>query len=159
MSYFRWIPKVRIKQKLGLGYKVGGVILSDGTQTEIHLSRQTFFSKNSPYSLFPFANRVQKKLWTGIQQKHLIFIYKSFFPVNLELINSLWVPNIFIYNLKTFQVIDVLSKLAGLVESIISYQSCNQGWIMIKIFFLNLYQLHLYFITFLHFWLCSFKNP
>jgi len=35
-------------------------------------------------------------------------------PVNLELINSLWVPNIFIYNLKTFQVIDVLSKLAGL---------------------------------------------
>jgi len=35
-------------------------------------------------------------------------------PVNLELINSLWVPNIFIYNLKTFRVIDVLSKLAGL---------------------------------------------
>jgi len=35
-------------------------------------------------------------------------------PVNLELIHSLWVPNIFIYNLKTFQVIDVLSKLAGL---------------------------------------------
>ena len=34
--------------------------------------------------------------------------------VNLELINSLWVPNIFIYNLKTFRVIDVLSKLAGL---------------------------------------------
>ena len=36
------------------------------------------------------------------------------FAVNLELINSLWVPNIFIYNLKTFRVIDVLSKLAGL---------------------------------------------
>jgi len=35
-------------------------------------------------------------------------------PVNLELINSLWVPNIFIYNLKTFQTISVLSKLAGL---------------------------------------------
>ena len=34
--------------------------------------------------------------------------------VNLELIHDLWVPNIFIYNLKTFQVIDVLSKLAGL---------------------------------------------
>ena len=27
---------------------------------------------------------------------------------------SLWIPNIFIYNLKTFQTIDVLSKLAGL---------------------------------------------
>ena len=26
------------------------------------------------------------------------------FAVNLELIHSLWVPNIFIYNLKTFQV-------------------------------------------------------
>ncbi len=37
-----------------------------------------------------------------------------FFPVNLELIHDLWVPNIFIYNLKTFKVIDVLSKLAGL---------------------------------------------
>lgn len=35
-------------------------------------------------------------------------------PVNLELIHDLWVPNIFIYNLKTFKVIDVLSKLAGL---------------------------------------------
>ncbi|TRY80232.1 hypothetical protein TCAL_15432, partial [Tigriopus californicus] len=33
---------------------------------------------------------------------------------NLELIHDLWVPNIFIYNLKTFKVIDVLSKLAGL---------------------------------------------
>ena len=34
--------------------------------------------------------------------------------MNLELIHDLWMPNIFIYNLKTFQVIDVLSKLAGL---------------------------------------------
>ena len=36
------------------------------------------------------------------------------FSVNLELIKSLWIPNIFIYNLKSFQTIDVLSKLAGL---------------------------------------------
>ena len=35
-------------------------------------------------------------------------------PMSLEFINSLWVPNIFIYNLKTYKVIDVLSKLAGL---------------------------------------------
>ena len=34
--------------------------------------------------------------------------------MNLELIKNLWIPNIFIYNLKTFQTIDVLSKLAGL---------------------------------------------
>ena len=25
-------------------------------------------------------------------------------PVNLELVNQLWLPNIFIYNLKTFKV-------------------------------------------------------
>ena len=42
------------------------------------------------------------------------FIASSMIAVNLELIHDLWVPNIFIYNLKTFQVIDVLSKLAGL---------------------------------------------
>ena len=36
------------------------------------------------------------------------------FSVNLELIHDLWVPNIYIYNLKSFKVIDVLSKLAGL---------------------------------------------
>ena len=35
-------------------------------------------------------------------------------PMSLELINDLWVPNIFIYNLKTYKVISVLSKLAGL---------------------------------------------
>ena len=35
-------------------------------------------------------------------------------PMNLEFIKDLWVPNIFIYNLKTYKVIDVLSKLAGL---------------------------------------------
>ena len=38
----------------------------------------------------------------------------SLFPVNLELIKNLWLPNIFIYNLKSFKTIDVLSKLAGL---------------------------------------------
>jgi hypothetical protein len=35
-------------------------------------------------------------------------------PVNLELVNDLWLPNIFIYNLKTFKVVEVLSKHAGL---------------------------------------------
>ena len=35
-------------------------------------------------------------------------------PMNLEFIKDLWVPNIFIYNLKTYKVINVLSKLAGL---------------------------------------------
>ena len=35
-------------------------------------------------------------------------------PMNLEMINDLWIPNILIYNLKTYKVMDVLSKLAGL---------------------------------------------
>ena len=34
--------------------------------------------------------------------------------MSLEFINALWVPNIFIYNLKTYKVVTVLSKLAGL---------------------------------------------
>ena len=56
----------------------------------------------------------------------------SMIPVNLELVRELWLPNIFIYNLKTFkvtfvhdddkhsnislflQVVEVLSKHAGL---------------------------------------------
>jgi len=38
----------------------------------------------------------------------------SLVPVNLELMKNLWIPNIFIYNLKSFKTIDVLSKLAGL---------------------------------------------
>ena len=38
----------------------------------------------------------------------------SLIPVNLELVNDLWLPNIFIYNLKTFKVVEVLSKHAGL---------------------------------------------
>jgi hypothetical protein len=35
-------------------------------------------------------------------------------PMNLEFVKDLWLPNIFIYNLKTYKVIDVLNKLAGL---------------------------------------------
>ena len=38
----------------------------------------------------------------------------SLVPMSLEFINALWVPNIFIYNLKTYKVVTVLSKLAGL---------------------------------------------
>lgn len=50
-------------------------------------------------------------------------------PVDLNLINDLWVPNVFIYNLKTFKVIDVLSKLAGLwvnAKNEIMYSQASQ---------------------------------
>ena len=39
---------------------------------------------------------------------------EALIPVNLELVNLLWLPNIFVYNLKTFKVVEVLSKHAGL---------------------------------------------
>lgn len=35
-------------------------------------------------------------------------------PTNLEFLKDLWVPNILIYNLKSYRVIDVLNQLAGL---------------------------------------------
>ena len=35
-------------------------------------------------------------------------------PVNLVSLKDIWVPNIFIYNLETFKVINVLSPLQGL---------------------------------------------
>ena len=43
-----------------------------------------------------------------------LYILDTMIPVNLELVNELWLPNIFIYNLKTFKVVEVLSKHAGL---------------------------------------------
>ena len=44
----------------------------------------------------------------------LSLLLDTMIPVNLELVNELWLPNIFIYNLKTFKVVEVLSKHAGL---------------------------------------------
>ena len=68
LNYFMWIPKVRIKQsrryKVG---KIGGVILSDGTQTEIHLSRQTFFCKNFPP--FHFCKKLFLSSQLGVDQQ------------------------------------------------------------------------------------------
>ena len=38
-------------------------------------------------------------------------------PMNLEFIKDLWVPNIFIYNLKSFNSANVLNRLAGYLKS------------------------------------------
>ena len=35
------------------------------------------------------------------------------YPISLEFLNEIWIPNVFIYNLKTFQNVAVLKKLAG----------------------------------------------
>ena len=41
-------------------------------------------------------------------------------PVNLELVNHLWLPNVFIYNLKTFKVCQALTK-SEMLDSITSW--------------------------------------
>merc|ERR1712020_243998 len=35
-------------------------------------------------------------------------------PIDLQFLNHLWVPNIFIYDLRSFTALNVLKKLAGL---------------------------------------------
>ena len=71
--------------------------------------------KNKMHSGWSYIHHFEK----AILNTNTIFFYDwrwitVSFSVNLELIHDLWVPNIYIYNLKSFKVIDVLSKLAGL---------------------------------------------
>ena len=40
------------------------------------------------------------------------------YPVSLEFLQDVWIPNIFIYNLKGFENISVLKKLAGIIGQI-----------------------------------------
>ena len=35
------------------------------------------------------------------------------YPVSLEFLQDLWIPNVFIYNLKSFSSLQVLKRLAG----------------------------------------------
>ena len=35
------------------------------------------------------------------------------YPISAEFLNEIWIPNVFIYNLKAFQNVAVLKKLAG----------------------------------------------
>jgi len=46
-------------------------------------------------------------------------------PVNLELVNHLWLPNVFIYNLKTFKVCQALTK-SEMLDSVTTWLCrCN----------------------------------
>ena len=89
---------------------------------KLFLFRSTWSCKNSP--LFPFE-KLFLSTWSYKNSPLFPFEKTVLISVNLELINSLWVPNIFIYNLKTFQVIDVLSKLAGLLKTPIPFNLKN----------------------------------
>ena len=75
-----------------------------------------YLKKSTFNILIPISqNEIYESHLDHMQPLLVSMIYDLFYvSVNLELIHDLWVPNIFIYNLKTFRVIDVLSKLAGL---------------------------------------------
>ena len=48
-------------------------------------------------------------------------------PVDAGIIEELWLPNVFIYNLKTLEVIEVLSKMTGKDEDQINFIHCELG--------------------------------
>ena len=48
-------------------------------------------------------------------------------PVDAGIIEELWLPNVFIYNLKTLEVIEVLSKMTGKDEDLINFNQSELG--------------------------------
>ena len=63
---------------------------------------------NFSYTYLPTAKlnrlKTEKHILIKIFPWRLATDSETLTPVNLNLINDLWVPNVFIYNLKTFQV-------------------------------------------------------
>ena len=51
------------------------------------------------------------------------------YPVSLEFLNDLWIPNVFIYNLKSFSSLQVLKRLAG------ELFKCLKGRVLINVFY------------------------
>ena len=49
---------------------------------------------------------------------------EALIPVNLELVNLLWLPNIFVYNLKTFKVVITLHYTT--LHHIIRWSACSR---------------------------------
>ena len=50
------------------------------------------------------------------------------YPVSLEFLQDLWIPNVFIYNLKSFQNIAVLKRLAGRLKPRKSFVKFSSLW-------------------------------
>ena len=57
----------------------------------------------------------------------------AMFPVNLELVNHLWLPNVFIYNLKTFKVgrVYTLYLLMWAIQFLLTDEYQVKTWIYI----------------------------
>ena len=60
---------------------------------------------------FEYMHHFEKQ--TIISHKKYNFPQGSWYPVSLEFLMDLWIPNVFIYNLKSFENIAVLKRLAG----------------------------------------------
>ena len=52
-------------------------------------------------------------LFQGVWSPVITIFQGAWSPVSLEFLNDLWIPNVFIYNLKSFHSIEVLKRLAG----------------------------------------------
>ena len=68
---------------------------------EFSISMSMYFSVMWQESRIWTNNTVEAGMW---------------YPVSLEFLNDLWIPNVFIYNLKSFSSLQVLKRLAGSVK-------------------------------------------
>ena len=78
---------------------------------EFSISMSMYFSVMWQESRIVTNNTIESGFW---------------YPVSLEFLNDLWIPNVFIYNLKSFSSLQVLKRLAGECQS---GSDCNY-WIL-----------------------------
>ena len=62
----------------------------------------------------------------------------AWYPVSLEFLQNVWIPNVFIYNLKSFNNISVLKKLAG-EKKLIHFTSTRVCQKYVKFVYLLIY--------------------
>ena len=83
---------------------------------EFSISMSMYFSVMWQESRIVTNNTIESGFW---------------YPVSLEFLNDLWIPNVFIYNLKSFSSLQVLKRLAGECQS---GPDCNYWILNISIF-------------------------
>jgi len=100
------LPFTEVTNKIGISIDIDDVLrINDGTYS---ITFSTYFNVESNERRLSVQPDFGSTLRPPNSTENVMV------PMNLEFIKELWVPNIFIYNLKTYKVIDVLSKLAGL---------------------------------------------
>ena len=67
---------------------------------------------------FGFVTKAKYFYCSVMWSEHRIWTNNSlepdfWYPVSLEFLQDLWIPNVFIYNLKSFSSLQVLKRLAG----------------------------------------------